>query len=130
MDDMGFWEHLVRDLSGKGQIRLILQPAMAIFLGIRIGLSDARSGASPFVRHLVESKDERWRLVGQSIRYAWLPLTIAFVVDCILQYLTLGRIRPLAAVVVGILLVYFPFTAARGFSNRIYRRLHRSMRRA
>lgn len=130
MDDMGFWQHLVSDLSGRGQIRLFLQPAMAIFLGIRIGLSDAKSGASPFVRNLVDSKDERWRLLGESIRYAWMPLTFAFVVDCILQYLTLGRIRLLAAVIVGFLLVYLPFTAARGFSNRIYRRRHHLPRRA
>lgn len=125
MDDTVFWQDIVRDLSGRGQIRLVLQPALAIVLGIRIGLSDARSGASPFVRNLVESKDERWRLFGQSLRFAWMPLTFAFVVDCVLQFLTLGRIRPLGAVVVGFLLVYLPFTIARGLSNQVHRRRHR-----
>ncbi len=124
MDDIGFWDGIVRDLTGKGQFRLFLQPLMAILLGVRFGLSDAKNGASPFVRRMVESKDERWRLLGRSIRYVWMPLSLALVMDGVLQYVTLGRIRVLAALLVGILLVWLPFAIARGLSNRIWRRSH------
>ena len=38
MEDIGFWDTLVRDLtSGKGQFRLLVQPTMALILGIRTG---------------------------------------------------------------------------------------------
>ncbi len=121
MDELGFWESIARDLSGKGQVRLIVQPIMAILLGARLGVTDAKGGASPFLRHLIGSRHQRWRILGNSIRYLWMPLLLALVVDCVLQRLTLGRIRPLAAVVVGVILVWLPFAIARGTANRVWR---------
>jgi hypothetical protein len=53
---------------------------------------------------------------------AAIPLAIALIVDGILQYLTLGRVRPLAALVVGGLLVWLPFAVARALSNRVQTR--------
>jgi hypothetical protein len=125
VDDTGFWASIARDLSGKGQLRLILQPIMAVLLGVRLGLADAKGGASPFMRRLIESRHQRWKIFGNSIRYVWMPLLLALVMDCVFQRLTLGRIRPLAAVVVGVLLVWLPFTIARGTTNRIWGRMHR-----
>lgn len=124
MDDIGFWEGIVRDLGGRGQLRLFFQPTMAILLGIRIGVADARKEASPFFRRLITSRRKRWRLIGQSFRYAWIPLTVALVLDGVLQYLAFGRIRVTAAVVVGTLLVWLPFTITRGLTNRIWTRTH------
>jgi hypothetical protein len=123
--DAGFWESIGQDLSGKGQLRLFVQPIMAILLGARLGVTDAKGGTSPFMRRLIESRYERWKLFGNSIRYVWMPLLLALAMDCVFQHLTLGRIRPLAAVVVGALLVWLPFTIARGMANRIWRRTHR-----
>jgi hypothetical protein len=122
MDDIGFWEGITRELSGKGQFRVFLQPILAILLGTRFGISDAKRGASPFVRRLLLSKSERWRLLGRSIRDVWMPLSLALVMDGTFQYLTLGRVRVSGAIVVGILLVWLPFASARGISNRIWRR--------
>jgi hypothetical protein len=124
VDEIGFWGSVWRDLSGEGRLRLIVQPAVAIALGIRLGVRDAKGGAAPFVRRLIASNHQRWRILGHSIRYAWMPLLLALAMDCVLQRLTLGRIRPLAAVVVGVLLVWLPFAIARGAANRIWRRTH------
>src|SRR6185295_20358983 len=120
-----FWDHLMRDLSGKGQFRLILQPAMAILLGIRLGMADAKEGRKPFGLRLFTERHQHWALLKQSLSDAVLPLCFALVLDSILQYLTLGSVRPLGAVVVGGLLVWLPFIAARGFTNRFWRRTHR-----
>jgi hypothetical protein len=120
MSDMGFWDGIWHELSNAGQFRLILQPTMAIILGIRIGLADARAGHQPFLSRLIRGSHDRWALVRESIRHAALPLTLALVMDSVFQYLTLGRIRILAAVVVGILLVWFPFSATRGLANRVW----------
>ncbi|HVG64293.1 MAG TPA: hypothetical protein VNA24_37375 [Hyalangium sp.] len=124
MRDINFWEGLVRDLSGKGQFRLILQPAMALFLGLRLGIADAKEGKAPFLFRLFTTRHERWGLFKQSLSDAAMPLILALVMDGILQYLTLHHIRPLQAVVVGAFLVWLPFVMTRGLTNRIWKRSH------
>src|SRR3954467_2311955 len=109
MHDVGFWEHLARDLSGKGQFRLVLQPAMAILLGIRLGLADAKQGKGPFGFRLFTERHGRWELFKESLSDAIMPLGFALVMDSILQYLTLHHIRLLTAFIVGGLLVWLPF---------------------
>lgn len=124
MADIGFWEGLVRGLSGKGQFRLILQPAMALLLGIRLGIADAKEGKAPFLFRLFSTRHERWGLFKQSLSDAAMPLILGLVMDGILQYLTFNRVRPLQAVVVGTLLVWLPFTGSRGLTNRIWKHAH------
>jgi hypothetical protein len=122
---VGLWQHIVQDLtSGKGQFRLILQPAMAIILGVRLGIADARAGEWPFFWRMVTERRHHWALFKQSLSDAVFPLVLALVLDSVLQYLTLHRVRPLAAVFVGGLLVWIPFMASRGLSNRAWRRTH------
>lgn len=124
MADTGFWEGLISGLSGKGQFRLILQPTMALILGVRFGITDAKEGKAPFLFRLFSTRHERWGLFKRSLSDAALPLIVALVMDGLLQYLTLHRVRPLQAVVVGVLLVWLPFTATRGLTNRIWRHSH------
>ena len=49
---------------------------------------------------------------------------LAFVLDMILQKLTLDRMRPLVAIIVAAILVWIPFSLVRGITNRIWRRSH------
>jgi hypothetical protein len=124
MADVGFWDGLVRGLSGKGQFRLILQPTMALFLGLRLGIADAKQGKAPFLFRLFSTRQGRWALFKQSLSDAALPLIVALIMDGILQYLAFNRIRLLQAVVVGALLVWLPFSMTRGLTNRIWRHAH------
>lgn len=129
MTDMGFWDGIWHELTTAGRFRLILQPTLAIVLGVRIGMADARAGTPPFLARLIRASHERWSLVRESIVHAAKPLALALLMDCIFQYLTLGRVRVLAAVVVGILLVWFPFSATRGLANRVWTQHRRRMER-
>lgn len=130
MAEVGFWDGIARSLTGRGmfggtfQIRLILQPLVALLLGIRFGLRDAKQGKEPFLLRVVEPTHDRWSALKQGLRDAIIPLCVAFVIDGILQRMLLGRVRPLAAVIVGALLVFLPFVIARGTSNRIRTRGH------
>lgn len=125
MANLGFFDSLARDLSGPGmfggkfQIRLILQPLLAMLLGLRFGLRDAKQGKLPFFLALREDKAGRGALLRQAARDAIVPLGIALVIDSILQYMINGHVRPLAAVIVGGLLVFLPFLIVRALSNRI-----------
>ena len=125
MHDVGFWQGIVESLSGKGQFRLILQPLMAVWLGIRLGVVDAKAGVEPFGARLFKDKLPHWEVFKQSLSDAAMPLMFAVLMDAIFQYLTLGRVRLLPALIVGGLLVWIPFGFARGFTNRFWRRQHR-----
>jgi hypothetical protein len=114
----GFFETIVRDLGGKGHLRLIIQPTIAIVLGIRLGLADANEGREPFVARLFHTREHRVRNAFSDVI---VPMCVAIVVDAILQHYTLDHVRPLAAFVVALLLVWIPFALARAITNRIAR---------
>jgi hypothetical protein len=126
MHEPGFWSSLARDLTGPGmfggsfQVRLILQPLAAVVLGIRFGIKDAKAGGAPFFLALAREKGGRGSLLGKAARDAILPLVLAVVIDSILQHMINGRIRPLAALVVGGLLVFLPFLIVRALANRLW----------
>lgn len=123
MRDLSFWQGIMDTLHGRGQLRLIIQPTMAIILGLRLGISDAKEGEKPFVLRLMTSKG-RAKLAKSALRDVIIPFGIAIVLDGVLQYLTLGYVRPMAALVVGAVLIFVPFSISRAFTNRIYRHVH------
>jgi len=124
--DLSFFESIGRDLSGPGifggkfQLRLILQPLAAILLGLRFGIRDAKAGKLPFFQALAEKKGDRGALLKEAARDAIIPLAVALLLDSILQHMINGHIRPLAAIVVGGLLVFLPFLIVRALSNRVW----------
>jgi di/tricarboxylate transporter len=127
----GLWEAIVRELtSGRGQFRLLLLLAVALILGIRAGIADAREGTLPFARRLREAHEPRAELLKDLVKRALNPLALAFILDVILQRLTLGYVRPLTAIIVGAVLAWLPFVIVRGVMNRFWRRSHFGRRRA
>jgi hypothetical protein len=131
MAQVGLFDGIWRDLTGRGmfggrfQIRLILQPLVALLLGIRFGIRDAKQGKDdPFFMSLVRAEHGRWPILKQGLRDAAVPLCVAFVLDGILQHLILGHVRLIGAVVVGSLLVFLPFVIGRGLGHRIWTHGH------
>jgi len=123
---IGFMEDVVRDMtSGKGQLRLVIQPVLAIVLGARLGIADAREGAAPFLLRLATAGRDRAKLMKRSLSDVVLPLCMSIVLDGIIQHYTLGYVRPVAAVLVGMLLVWLPYSLSRALTNRASRRRHR-----
>ena len=122
----GFFDGIGHVLGGRGmfggkfQLRLIFQPVLALLLGVRFGIRDAKAGKPAFLMSLVEAQHERWPILKQGLRDAIIPLCIALVIDGILQRMINGYVRPMAAVVVGVLLVFLPFVIGRGLANRIW----------
>jgi hypothetical protein len=131
MAEVGFWDTMIRDLTGRGmfggkhQIRLVLQPLVAFLLGIRLGVRDAKHGRDPYFASLFRSHGHKLELLREGLRDAIVPLCVAFIVDGILQYLILHYVRPLAAVVVGTALVFVPYVIGRELGNRIRQTRHR-----
>lgn len=115
---VGFFEGIGRVLGGKGQLRLIIQPTIALLLGIRLGLADARERRAPFVARLFQT---RKHLVRRALSDVVVPFCVAIVIDGILQYYTLGYVRLGAAVLVALLLIWLPFALGRAVANRLAR---------
>jgi hypothetical protein len=130
MASYGFFESIARDLTGRGllggkfQLRLILQPVLATLLGVRFGIRDAKQGKPPYVQAMIEDKQHRGQLFKQAVRDAIIPLCFALVLDSILQQMINHRIRPVASLVVGGLLVFLPFLIVRGLTKRIWEHRH------
>jgi hypothetical protein len=48
-DPQVFFAHLLARLSGPGAFRFVLQPLVAVLLGIRDGRADAKAGRPPYL---------------------------------------------------------------------------------
>ncbi len=124
MKDVGFWQGILEVAHGRGQLRLIMQPMIALLIGARLGVFDAKHGKDPFVMRLFVTGRHRWQLAKESLNQVLIPFLVAIVFDGVLQYVTLGRVRPMASVIVGVVLIFIPFMAARALANRIYTHRH------
>ena len=118
-----FFEDLPRRFSGPGRLRFILQPLVAILLGVRCGLADAKSGQSPFIFALLFHAHKRKELLRSGITAVGHVLAFGILLDAVAQWIIYGQIHPGAALVIGPLLVWIPYASARGLTLRLARRL-------
>lgn len=117
-----FFADLLARLSGPGRMRFILQPTVAIALGARDGVKDARAGLPPFVWALVFHGSRRSRLLRDMFASVRNLVAIAILLDVVSQFLIFREIHPGAALLLGPVLIALPYALSRAFSNRIARR--------
>ena len=114
-----FLEDLPGRLLGPGRFRFLLQPTMAIVLGVVAGRSDARAGRPPYLWALVFGGKGRGRLLRGALGDVANVLLAGILVDSVCQWLILGASYPGAALVVGPVLIAFPYAVARALANRL-----------
>jgi hypothetical protein len=117
----GFFHDMHARLSGPGRFRFIMQPLVAIFLGSRDGVKDARKGAPPFLWGLVFHHEHRSQLISSALISVRNLVAVAILLDLISQFLIFDNIHPGAALVLGPVLISLPYALARAFANRIAR---------
>lgn len=114
-----FAEGIAARLGGPLHFRFIIQPLIAIGLGVRDGVHDARLGTPPFFVDLVRRKDGR----RESLKGAWrtvrVPILLGAVLDSAAQWQIFHQIRVLPAFLVGAGVIALPYAIARGVTNRI-----------
>jgi hypothetical protein len=111
-----FWR-----LDGPGQLRLIVQPLIAIFLGLRSARQDVMMGLAPYISRIVTT-GRRVDALRHGLRVIAVSITLAVSVDSIVQYSVWGRVGLVAALIVGIILVALPYIVARDLGNRFWPR--------
>ena len=116
-----FLEDIPRRLTGPGRFRFVLQPVIAIVLGIRSGLADARAGRPPYLSGVLFHRAHRGELVRTGFETVLNLLLMGILLDAVFQWVILGVSHPGAALVVGPVLIVGPYSVARALSNRVAR---------
>ncbi|MGA8732207.1 MAG: hypothetical protein WB608_25860 [Terracidiphilus sp.] len=122
------WENLILRISGPMKFRLVLQPAMAIYFGIRNGLQDAKEQKPAYFWALFTDPGERSAMLQSGWKSVGKVFLLAIVIDVIYQLIEQRWIYPGEAVLVAILLAIVPYLLVRGPVNRIARRSHKSVK--
>ena len=120
-----FLVDLPKRLKGPGRFRFVLQPIVAILLGFRAGVADARAGRRPYILGFFLGDGNRWALIKEALEDLATLLAVAILLDVISQFLILRQVFPGAALVVGPVLIAIPYSFSRALSNRWERRKQR-----
>ena len=113
-----FLEDLPKRLFGPGRFRFLLQPAVAVALGVAAGRADARAGRAPYLYALLLGSEDRGRLARSAFRDLANVLLVGILLDSVSQWLILGASYFGAALVVGPVLIAVPYVVARVLANR------------
>jgi len=116
-----FLEELPQRLTGPGRLRFVLQPLVAIVLGWRSGLSDARAGKPPYLLGLLMGGQDRKELLRSGLSAVRDLVAVGIVLDAVAQLLIYGEVHPGAALLIGPVLICLPYAAARAVTNRVAR---------
>jgi hypothetical protein len=116
-----FFDDILARLSGPGRLRFIFQPTVAILLGARDGLKDARAGTRPFLLALAFHAAERGELLRSAFASTRDLVCVAILLDMVSQALIFREIRPGAALLVGPVLIAAPYSASRALTNWLRR---------
>jgi hypothetical protein len=117
-----FEEGVWARMTGPGKGRFVLQPVVAIALGIRDGIADAKQDKPPYFIRVLFKSEHKLSVLKTGLKSVVKPLTIGIVLDMILQWVIFRGVFLVPAVIAGTILVALPYAIARGLSNRIARR--------
>lgn len=103
-------QDLVARTTGPMWFRLILQPLVATFFGVRAGLANAKRSKRPAAPH-------RRELFLQALNDVGKMLAIGVGLDVVFQLIALRTVYPGEALLVGFFLVALPYQIIRTVSR-------------
>jgi hypothetical protein len=112
-------ERVIARVVGPMSLRFVFQPLVALLLGIRDGVMDAKAGEPPFIIDLIVNRENRKAKLAGVLKSLSKTIIIATVFDMIAQYLIFDQVRVIPAIMVGVFLLSVPYSLARGITNRI-----------
>ncbi len=118
-----FLEDLPARFTGRGRLRFLLQPTMAVLLGIRGGLADARAGHPPYLLGLLRPGGHRRELLRSGVAAIRNLLAAGILMDLVFQVVLYRSVHPGAALLIGPILICAPYAISRALTNRVARRV-------
>jgi hypothetical protein len=116
------WENLIGRSTGPINLRLLIQPSVAIFFAVRSGLKDAREGRPAFLWGVLFKPGHRDELLNQGWKDVGMVFIIAMVLDAIYQLIVHRGVYVLEMLITATALAIVPYLLVRGPVNRIARR--------
>jgi len=114
-----FLEELPQRFTGPGRLRFILQPLLAVLLGVRSGLADASAGNPPYLFGLLFNSRRRRELLRSGAAAVGNLLAMGIVLDAMFQLVIYQAVHPGAALVVGPVLIGIPYALSRALTTRV-----------
>ena len=114
-----FLEELPRRFTGSGRLRFIFQPTVAIVLGIRGGLADAKAGNVPYLFGLILGAGRRRELLRSGMAAVRNLVALGIMMDIVFQLVLYRSVHPGAALVVGSILICLPYAVSRALTRRV-----------
>jgi hypothetical protein len=122
------WETVQHSINGPGGFRFFIQPSIAIFLGIRDGMQDAKTGKIHVAPWLLLPHGKRDTRFTNALETILIPLLMGTVLDLVYVYLILRKINPMLSIFVGVMLLGLPYIVSHDLSRTIA--IHRKKRAA
>jgi protein-S-isoprenylcysteine O-methyltransferase Ste14 len=113
------WTDLLARLDGPLHFRFIAQPLMALFLGARAGIRDARAGEPPFLSALFRFPERRGQRMKDALRDVATLLLVATILDSAYQVAVHRGIYLLELLITVALLALVPYLLVRGPMARL-----------
>ncbi len=105
--------------GGPGHLRIFLQPLVAILLGVRDGLKDARAGAPPYLLDLLQAREQRASRLRALLRTLRFPLLLGVGMSLLFQQLIRRQVHLWTALAFGVAFITLPYCVARALANRL-----------
>jgi len=118
-----FLDELPHRFTGHGRFRFILQPTIAIFLGIRGGLADAKAGKPPYLFRLLFHAGHRRELLRSGAAAISTLVAMGIIMDVVFQLVLYRAVHPVVALLVGPIFICVPYTLSRALTTRLALRL-------
>jgi len=112
-------DSVLERLTGAMNFRFAVQPLVAIALGIRDGMLDAKAGTPPFIYNVIFKPETRKEQLKSALHSLLKPIIIGITLDAIAQYLIFEHVAVLGAVIMGTCIMGIPYALARGLTNRV-----------
>jgi hypothetical protein len=106
-------------VSGPAALRFVLQPLLAVALGIRDGRNDARTAHTPYLSRIFSDAANRGSTVVSGCDAIKTPFLVALLVDATVSLFVLDAIYPVSTLFVASVLVALPYVISREVTNRI-----------
>ena len=119
LDPYTWLVNLLVRLDGPGAFRFVLQPLVAMLLGVRDGRRDAAANRPHFLSCCIFDVVGRRASLRDGVAAISKPLVFAIMIDAVLSLVILGAIYPVSTLFVGLVLVALPYAIARDLTGRL-----------
>jgi hypothetical protein len=114
------WANFVGRLDGPMHFRFIVQPLVAMLLGIRAGLRDARAGEPPLLWAVARLPERRRERMMDALRDLSSILVVATVLDAAYQLVVHRGIYLFELLLTVAVLALVPYALVRGPAARVF----------